>query len=218
MAKKTNEQESETPPVRGDKSWKDYILKHVDKEDFKDGHPSFDGLYKACLRVMGDITVYETQEVKSPSERERSAVVITKIVCEGFNGKTYTFSDIADCFDYAEGMHSNTPAPFNQHLSSSAATKSAGRAIRKLLCINTITAEELADDTKSLDIASSVQITAIENSCNKQNIDIDKFLAKYANVSNDQLKTLTRNLCSNLIDSLNSFENDSSSIPEEIKK
>ena len=217
--KKTTTKKDEAPPRRGDKGWTDYVLSHVDRKDLKEGNPTVDGLYKACLRTFGDIIKFDVNPLTCPTERDRSTTIKADVVCVAHEtGIRYEFSDITDSFVHRDGTFSNVKTPFDMHLTSTTSSKALGKALRRLLCFNQITHEEFGDTENSTLRATSVQKTAIENTCTSLGIDFAKLLAAKAGLAIDQIETLSSEAATSLLNLLNSFKDESEEIPKEIKK
>jgi hypothetical protein len=93
----------------------------------------------------------------------------------------YRVSDVSDCY------YGNTKAPYNKFPTATASTMAEGRCLRKILCLNTLTAEEnleqdpavakqIEDDQASQIPITEVQKAAIQNLAKIRGVDFTKIL------------------------------------------
>jgi hypothetical protein len=193
---------TEIPPTPGSDRWQDYVIGKLNKDevDVKDGksHPKAAGLRRVSQLLLGPIVKSGPVQVFPPSGPKNNTTVVYEVVFEILRGDTgawvpqsnllekeyRTFSEIADA------NTDNTPHPYNQHLSATAATRAEGRALRKALGLNCATAEEMntmsaqdkgngiiqlpvTDENKPI---QPVQKAAIANIAKKLKIDVTKAL------------------------------------------
>lgn len=223
-------------PSIGSPLWQDYVLSHLNDDEFqtKDGKkfPKAAGLRRVVQILCGDI-------VGSGPVREYigsdSATVVYEVVIEWRKGLALPqymseheimnlklpvrkFTEVADC------TPENTPAPYNKHASATASTKAAGRVFKSILQLTCHTAEEMnlataeaqsTDDVKSVEVSvgdmdadpiSKVQKTIIAQLGDRLNIDIVKALDFHG--FNTDVSTLTRNEAKAFIVILNRYQTD----------
>lgn len=204
--------------------WHDYAMTLFQPSEMIDGHPLVAGLRRVAELVMGPIMFSGPTQV-FPVQREdhhgRATVVFT---VEFANGMKY--AEVADSWE------GNTDDMFCAFAVAIASTRAEARALRKALKIKGVAAEELTKkDTAKIvrDISttkrasegeydengrmSDAQYNFIDIKCKQLNIDGKKLFSLF-NV--DSGKKVTKKIASEIIDKLNDFQRDKSSIPEDI--
>lgn len=204
--------------------WHDYAMTLFQPSEMIDGHPLVAGLRRVAELVMGPIMFSGPTQV-FPVQREdhhgRATVVFT---VEFANGMKY--AEVADSWE------GNTDDMFCAFAVAIASTRAEARALRKALKIRGVAAEELTKkDTAKIvrDISttkrasegeydengrmSDAQYNFIDIKCKQLNIDGKKLFSLF-NV--DSGKKVTKKIASEIIDKLNDFQRDKSSIPEDI--
>ena len=204
--------------------WHDYAMTLFQPSEMIDGHPLVAGLRRVAELVIGPIMFSGPTQV-FPVQREdhhgRATVVFT---VEFANGMKY--AEVADSWE------GNTDDMFCAFAVAIASTRAEARALRKALKIKGVAAEELTKkDTAKIvrDISttkrasegeydengrmSDAQYNFIDIKCKQLNIDGKKLFSLF-NV--DSGKKVTKKIASEIIDKLNDFQRDKSSIPEDI--
>ncbi len=204
--------------------WHDYAMTLFQPSEMIDGHPLVAGLRRVAELVMGPIMFSGPTQV-FPVQREdhhgRATVVFT---VEFANGMKY--AEVADSWE------GNTDDMFCAFAVAIASTRAEARALRKALKIKGVAAEELTKkDTAKIvrDISttkrasegeydengrmSDAQYNFIDVKCKQLNIDGKKLFSLF---SVDSGKKVTKKIASEIIDKLNDFQRDKSSIPEDI--
>ena len=204
--------------------WHDYAMTLFHPSELVDGHPLVAGLRRVSELVLGTIVFSGPTQV-FPVQREdhhgRATVVFT---VEFANGMRY--SEVADSWE------GNTDDMFCAFAVAIASTRAEARALRKALKIRGVAAEELTKkDTAKIvrDISnnknasegeyddqsrmSDAQYNFIDVKCKQLNIDGEKLFARF---SVDSGKKVSKKIASEIIDSLNDYQRDKSSIPQDI--
>lgn len=205
--------------------WHDYAMTLFHPSELVDGHPLVAGLRRVSELVLGTIVFSGPTQV-FPVQREdhhgRATVVFT---VEFSNGMRY--SEVADSWE------GNTDDMFCAFAVAIASTRAEARALRKALKIKGVAAEELTKkDTAKIvrDISnnrvasegeyddqsrmSDPQYNFIDVKCKQLNINGEKLFASF-NV--DSGKKVSKKVASDIIDRLNDFQRDKSSIPQDIQ-
>jgi hypothetical protein len=204
--------------------WHDYAMTLFHPSELVDGHPLVAGLRRVSELILGTIVFSGPTQV-FPVQREdhhgRATVVFS---VEFANGVRY--SEVADSWE------GNTDDMFCAFAVAIASTRAEARALRKALKIKGVAAEELTKkDTAKIvrDISnnktasegeyddqsrmSDAQYNFIDVKCKQLNINGEKLFALF-NV--DSGKKISKKVASDIIDRLNDFQRDKSSIPQDI--
>jgi hypothetical protein len=205
--------------------WNDYVMNLFSDSELVDGNPLVHGLRRVAELVIGRIIFSGPTQV-FPVQREdhhgRATVIFT---VEFENGMKY--AEVADCWE------GNTDDTFCAYAVAIASTRAEARALRKALKIRTVAAEELTKkDTAKIvrEISSTktssdgdyndqsrisdAQLNFIDIKCKQLNINGTKLLKEL--FSADVNKKVSKKVASDIIDKLNDFQRDKSSIPESI--
>jgi hypothetical protein len=204
--------------------WHDYAMTLFTESEMVDGHPLVAGLRRVAELVLGPIVFSGPTQV-FPVQREdhhgRATVIFS---VEFANGIRY--AEVADSWE------GNTDDMFCAFAVAIASTRAEARALRKALKIKGVAAEELTKkDTAKIvrDISntknasegeyddqsrmSDAQYNFIDVKCKQLNIDGEKLFARF---SVDSGKKVSKKIASEIIDSLNDYQRDKSSIPQDI--
>lgn len=204
--------------------WHDYAMTLFHESEMVDGHPLVAGLRRVAEAVLGTIVFSGPTQV-FPVQREdhhgRATVVFT---VEFANGVRY--AEVADSWE------GNTDDMFCAFAVAIASTRAEARALRKALKIKGVAAEELTKkDTAKIvrdisstkttsegeyndqDRMSDAQYNFIDVKCKQLNIDGEKLFASF---KVDSGKKVSKKIASDIIDSLNDYQRDKSSIPQDI--
>jgi hypothetical protein len=204
--------------------WHDYAMTLFTESEMVDGHPLVAGLRRVAELVLGPIMFSGPTQV-FPVQREdhhgRATVIFS---VEFANGMRY--AEVADSWE------GNTDDMFCAFAVAIASTRAEARALRKALKIKGVAAEELTKkDTAKIvrDISntknasegeyddqsrmSDAQYNFIDVKCKQLNIDGEKLFARF---SVDSGKKASKKIASEIIDSLNDYQRDKSSIPQDI--
>ena len=190
-----------------------------------DKNPLVNGLRRVAELVLGPI-VYSGPTQGFPPQRDdhhgRATVVFS---VEFQNGMR--FSEVADCWE------GNTDDMFCAYAIATASTRAEGRALRKALRIRAVAAEEMTkkdtakivrelsakkevsdgayDDSGRM---SDAQYNFIDVKCRQLNINGEALFKTVFNVDNK--RKISKKVGSDIIDSLNEYQRDKTTIPEPI--
>lgn len=205
--------------------WHDYAMTLFSEDELMNGHPLVNGLRRVAEVVLGPISFSGPTWVK-PTERDdhhgRATVIFTVEFANGIK-----------CAEVADSWEGNTDDTFCAFAVAIASTRAEARALRKVLKIKGVAAEELTKkDTAKIvrDISkqksstsgdyddqsrmSDAQSNFIDIKCKQMNIDGALLFKEIFNVS--QNKKVSKKVASDIIDRLNEYQRDTSSIPEGI--
>lgn len=204
--------------------WHDYAMSLFHPSELVDGHPLVAGLRRVAELVLGTI-VYSGPTQVFPVQRDdhhgRATVVFTVKFDNGIE-----YSEVADCWE------GNTDDTFCAYAVAIASTRAEARALRKALKIKGVAAEELTkkdtakivreiSTTKSASAGeyddqsrmSDAQYNFIDVKCKQLDINGEKLFSSF-NV--DSGKKVSKKVASDIIDKLNDYQRDKSSIPQDI--
>lgn len=204
--------------------WHDYAMSLFHSSELIDGHPLVAGLRRVSELVLGPIIFSGPTQV-FPVQREDHHGRATVVFGVKFaNGMEY--SEVADSWE------GNTDDMFCAFAVAIASTRAEARALRKALKIRGVSAEELTKkDTAKIvrDISntkkasegeydensrmSDAQHNFIDVKCKQLNVDGQKLFSQFGADSN---KKVAKKIASEIIDKLNDFQRDKSSIPAEL--
>lgn len=205
--------------------WHDYAMSLFEEDELMNGHPLVTGLRRVSEVVLGQI-MYSGPTQVFPVTRDdhhgRATVVFTVRFA---NGSEY--SEVADAWE------GNTDDTFCAYAVAIASTRAEARALRKALKIKGVAAEELTKkDTAKIvrDISkqtnstggdyddqgrmSDAQSNFIDIKCKQLDVDGGKLFKEVFNI--DQNRKVSKKVASDIIDRLNEYQRDKSSIPESI--
>ena len=205
--------------------WHDYAMALFEENELVNGHPLVAGLRRVCELVLGPMTFSGPTWVK-PTDRDdhhgRATVVFTVEFANGIK-----------CAEVADSWEGNTDDTFCAFAVAIASTRAEARALRKVLKIRGVAAEELTKkDTAKIvrDISkqnnsssgdyddssrmSDAQYNFIDIKCKQLNVDGAKLLKDIFNVSNS--RKISKKVASDIIDRLNEYQRDKSTIPSEV--
>ena len=205
--------------------WHDYAMTLFEENELVNGHPLVAGLRRVCELVLGPMKFSGPTWVK-PTDRDdhhgRATVIFTVEFANGIK-----------CAEVADSWEGNTDDTFCAFAVAIASTRAEARALRKVLKIRGVAAEELTKkDTAKIvrDISkqqssssgdyndqgrmSDAQLNFIDIKCKQLNINGAKLFKDVFNV--DQRKKVSKKVASDVIDVLNDYQRSKGSIPEEI--
>ena len=216
---------SEDAPSMLSPEWHDYAMTLFQEDELMNGHPLVTGLRRVSELVLGPMAFSGPTWVK-PTDRDdhhgRATVIFTIEFANGLR-----------CSEVADSWEGNTDDMFCAFAVAIASTRAEARALRKVLKIKGVAAEELTKkDTAKIvrDISkqnnssagdyndqgrmSDAQLNFIDIKCKQLGINGAKLFKDIFNV--DQRKKVSKKVASDVIDALNNYQRDKSSIPEEI--
>lgn len=204
--------------------WHDYAMTLFEESEMVDGHPLVAGLRRVSELVLGPIVFSGPTQVY-PVQRDdhhgRATVVFSVRFANGME-----YAEVADSWE------GNTDDMFCAYAVAIASTRAEARALRKALKIRGVAAEELTKkDTAKIvrdisntkkssegeynehDRMSDAQYNFIDIKCKQLNIDGEKLFKQH---SADNKKKVSKKIASDIIDVLNDYQRDKSTIPESI--
>ena len=213
-----------TPSVT-DPGWNDYVMsKFIDKELY-DGNPLVHGLRRVAELVIGPIVRSGPTQVFPPQRDDHHGRATVVFTVEFENGMRY--SEVADCWE------GNTDDMFCAYAIATASTRAEGRALRKALRIRAVAAEEMTkkdtakivrdlsakkevsdggyDDSSRM---SDAQHNFIDVKCRQLGVNGALLFTTVFNVDNN--RKITKKVASDIIDTLNEYQRDKTTIPEAI--
>jgi hypothetical protein len=207
--------------------WHEHVMSLFDESELIDGNPLVAGLRRVSEVVLGPVVFSGPTQV-FPSQRDdhhgRATVVFT---VEFESGMRY--SEVADCWE------GNTDDMFCAYPVATASTRAEGRALRKALRIKGIAAEEStkkntaeivrnasrAESGSSQDgdfneeaRMSDAQYNFIDVKCRQLNVSGEDLFKQIFDV--DSNRKVPKKSASNIIDQLNEYQRDKSTIPDNI--
>lgn len=204
--------------------WHDYAMTLFEESEMVDGHPLVAGLRRVSELVLGPMAFSGPTQV-FPVQRDdhhgRATVVFTVRFANGME-----YAEVADSWE------GNTDDMFCAYAVAIASTRAEARALRKALKIKGVAAEELTKkDTAKIvrdisntkkssegeyneqDRMSDAQGNFIDIKCKQLNIDGEKLFKQH---NADNKKKVSKKTASDIIDVLNDYQRDKSTIPESI--
>lgn len=211
-----------TPKV-GDIGWTPYVLGLLREDEVVEGCPKVDGLRRVIEIALGKVVTSKSKVVSTFAGNGNNLVSVVEHELEIRIGDcqkgNYTYLRYSGCAD--AGDH-NTKSPYNKYATAMAETRAEGRALRKALRLNVAVAEEMEDksfisvndEEKGLSVS---KIKILNMMCRRLNIDTRNFINKTLNSDYNSIVGVYDKDHQLLVDTLNKYTQDMSSIPEEIK-
>ncbi len=203
-------------PDMSDPSWSDYVLNQLTEEEKYNGNPTTDGLRRIVVKLLGPIVRSMPIIAQCPNRDNGNHATIGWEIAIKYQDNPMdirTFGDVADV--YSE----NTDALFAKHPSATASTKAEGRALRKALQLrHTLAAEEISNISvsESTNITTS-QISWINLTCDKNNIDVNKLLQQSKTKKYERLEDVPYTVALQIIKYLNACQNGEKKITDNIR-
>lgn len=233
----------QTIPEYGSDEWQEFLINQLSTKEKEGNFPKCFGLRRLAQKYLGDIIESGPIQVFAPTAQDEAgrATVVWRLVInwkinqpeyvniDVYNPDRREFSDVADCWI------GNTPATYAVHPSSTAATRAEGRALKKALMLNLLTAEEMSNDKSAElivekqveklmgektewsaeDVATASQKNFITKKCDSMNIELDKFINKSHFVYGEErryatIDNVSRGVAASMIEELNRYQNESS--------
>lgn len=216
---------AENVPSMLSPEWHDYAMSLFHEAELIDGHPLVNGLRRVAELVLGPMRFSGPTQV-FPVQRDdhhgRATVVFT-----------IEFANGLKCAEVADSWEGNTDDTFCAYAVAIASTRAEARALRKVLKIRGVAAEELTKkDTAKIvrDISnakpsstgdyddqsrmSEAQYNFIDIKCKQLNVDASKLMNNEFKV--DPNKKVSKKVASDIIDRLNDYQRDKNSIPQDL--
>ncbi|MAR66720.1 MAG: hypothetical protein CL833_05645 [Crocinitomicaceae bacterium] len=212
-------------PSITDPEWNDYVMSLFTKKEMYDGNPLVAGLRRVAELVLGTIVYSGPTQVFPPQRDDHHGRATVVFTVEFENGMK--FSEVADCWE------GNTDDMFCAYAIATASTRAEGRALRKALRIRAVAAEEMTkkdtakivrdlsaqkdtsdggyDDSSRM---SDAQYNFIDVKCRQLGINGAILFKTIFSVDNN--RKISKKVASDIIDRLNEYQRDKSTIPEEV--
>lgn len=212
-------------PSITDPEWNDYVMGLFTKKEMYDGNPLVAGLRRVAELVLGTIVYSGPTQVFPPQRDDHHGRATVVFTVEFENGMK--FSEVADCWE------GNTDDMFCAYAIATASTRAEGRALRKALRIRAVAAEEMTkkdtakivrdlsaqkdtsdggyDDSSRM---SDAQYNFIDVKCRQLGINGAILFKTIFSVDNN--RKISKKVASDIIDRLNEYQRDKSTIPEEV--
>ncbi len=204
--------------------WHDYAMTLFQEDELMNGHPLVTGLRRVSEIVLGPMSFSGPTWVK-PTDRDdhhgRATVIFTIEFASGLR-----------CSEVADSWEGNTDDMFCAFAVAIASTRAEARALRKVLKIKGVAAEELTKkDTAKIvrDLSkqnnssggdyndsarmSDAQYNFIDIKCKQLNVNGGKLFKNKFKVDNN--RKISKKVASDIIDVLNDYQRDKSTIPTE---
>lgn len=161
-------------PSPGEPEWTPYVLSLLAEDELVGGRPKAAGLFRLVGRLVGRVVENSAWPCQCPNPGNSfTATVRAKLVVEPHQfGPPTIFTGLADAGDL------NTALPYSNYPSATAETRALGRACKKALNLNVLTAEE-ADPVPSptQDLISQTMVNFIDMKCRQLGLDVMKFVS-----------------------------------------
>ncbi|MFA5759398.1 MAG: hypothetical protein WC942_08615 [Clostridia bacterium] len=199
---------NEHVPTMGDHGWTKYVLDELLEDDEKDnGVPKTDGLRRIARRMFTKLNI-TTEIAQSPnhSNADRAVVLVT------IETNNAVVSGAAD------SCVANTDQKFEHFPVAVAETRAEGRALRKLLCLKTIVAEEAADDIVPMNVKPIPQamLITLQSMCKMIGVNLNK-LVSYMQYEVETPEALTHQQGLEIAKQINDFKQNREAIPDAVK-
>ena len=212
-------------PSVTDPSWNDYVMSKFTEKELYGGNPLVNGLRRVAELVIGPIVCSGPTQVFPPQRDDHHGRATVVFTVEFENGMKY--SEVADCWE------GNTDDMFCAYAIATASTRAEGRALRKALRIRAVAAEEMTKkDTAKIvrelsakkDVSdggyddssrmSDAQHNFIDVKCRQIGVNGALLFKTVFNVDNN--RKIYKKVASDIIDTLNDYQQDKTTIPEAI--
>ena len=207
--------------------WNEYVMSLFDESELIDGNPLVAGLRRVAETVLGPIIFSGPTQVFPVRESDHHGRATVVFTVEFESGVRY--SEVADVWE------GNTDDMFCAYAVATASTRAEGRALRKALKIRGVAAEEITRKNTAEIVRTASQTASNESTDGDFNesarmseaqhnfIDVK---CRQLNVSGKDLfkqifqadagRKVSKKVASDIIDQLNEYQRDKTSIPESI--
>lgn len=205
--------------------WTDYVLSLLSEDEKISGNPTTDGLRRIFEIALNCRVVASTSQVvqtPDPNNEKRATVVhsITFILKDNDSSdvtlNTITTDGAADVY------WGNCDKVYRNHPVAVAETRAEGRALRRALRLRkVVAAEEIAKDIEdnpdshNINKISNNQLNFIDVICKRLDINAIKMIEKFGHEAKN-VYNIEHSDAVNIIKTLSSYQQDTSSISDEI--
>jgi len=211
---KESNKEKEVSYTPTDPEWTDYVLAHLKPNEFQKGFPTVHGIRRLVGKFIGDIIRSESEVVQSPSpDNEYNATIVhTVYIVRHSDKETIVVNGASDL------SKAVAKPPFDKFIVASADSRAEGKCLRRVLQINTVSAEEVSGEDQSASSDESItptQISLLETIAKRNNINLEKFVK--SNFDVQTIDIITREQGSVLCSKISEYQRVNDTIPENIK-
>lgn len=198
-----------------DPDWTEHVLSHLKDHELKDGNPTVDGLRRVTGLIYGDIIVSRTKLLEVPdSNYEKCTASHTLAVERYVDGKYLEVSAVVDV------RYKKTERPYNEYLVATADTRAEGKALRRLLKLSIVTAEELSEkDEDEVDLNTFIndnQISVIAVLSKRLDINAALLIKRYVKEPIKNVREVPYHLARNILSDLGHYQRHTQDIPAEV--
>ena len=224
-------EETEDEVVYGDENWSNAVMEQFLPDELdQHGNPKIHGLRRVTQIVIGPIISSGVKQLFPATEDGpgRASAVVEIIIAWQHNRE-----DLRSFTSCAGSWHGNTDDEFAAYPEAMAETRAEARALRKILGLTTVSADEITTKNTSEIVEqyvdktttgeygqdgeiSDAQKTIIRTLCGRLKIDIDKFINS-GKESYNSIDEVSRLKAIDMIKMLNRYQTETVEIPEEIK-
>lgn len=203
--------------------WTDYLLNQLLPHEKPNNKPNNVGLRRLCHIYIGRLLEQKVHVHTFPSSSDPSRACVTVSVSFEYpNGARVSISDGCDVSAV------NTSEPYIFHPVATAISIAESRCFKKLLCLNTLAAEESQAPTgiqmetaqilnsSTLPLGTPNQKQAIKRMSKNLGIDIVKLLGIMKGLSTTSFEMLNTDECQQVMKMLNVYDRKEVVIPQEI--
>lgn len=177
-----------TPPSMTSEEWHGYLISQFADHELENGNPINHGLVRVAEKLVGPIVDRQIMNFTSAHKDNYGTSTVHVRLTLAVTNELHPLAkivDVVNCDGIAEVNSRNTPSPFNNHPSSSAYTKAESQALRKLLRLRGVSADEVTPDDMVLEgdvyvpetPISEEQIQVIDLVCKRANVNVLDFIS-----------------------------------------
>lgn len=200
-----------------DENLKSILLDYLKDDEMINGYPKTEGLKRLANMIFGRVSYYATVNQCPKASNGYRATVTMEVS-----------SDNRIAVGTADATLENTMSPFNNYLVATAETRAKGRALKDLLGISVLVAEEVKDlennsneQAKSDNIKENQYKNGIRTLCSSTGIDPDKALVfvskEKSEITSTTISDATQDEARILMMTLVKWVEDKTKIPNEVK-
>lgn len=202
-------------PLITDPEWSEYVLSMLTDNELKNGNPTVDGLRRVVGIVYGDIIYSKTKILEVPNnDYEKCTAEHTLIVRRICDSETIEVSAVVDV------RYRTTESPYNNYLVATADTRAEGKALRRLLKLSVITAEELStsdeDEISSEEFINDNQISVLNIMCKRMNINAAQFISGFVKEKITDVKQIPYQTARLMMSDLGHYQRNMNEIKEDL--
>ena len=167
-------QEEKEAPKFYSEGWQEYVLSMFDSSEMVDGKPKAEGMLRVARNLFGTtVSISTVVHEVCPAY----CFVTCEVECVDYRGDSCMIHGSAEC------TQDNTDEPYNKYPLATAETRAMGRALKRLLGLNILTAEESSkkaeltqisnDENRTEGSITPNQVRVIDKTCKRLNIDLE---------------------------------------------